>query len=283
MKVSVLTITNRPGGIDIAVANLERQTVRDFEWVLVDSLYAERSQPSPTGFGMEHFAPDVPFQHLPDPPKSRVSNMAAAVNHGLAHCRGEYVVLMQDYIWIPPKGIERFLKGQREHGPCLVTGVGNVGSGPRDHDPTEMFSIFGDWYDLAPTGLSWADPRKSHLHGVHPCEPVAWEANWACLPLAVAEELGGFDEEYDNGWAWDHVEFAERARLSGYPILIDMNNECKAFPHDTYFPNPLKANHELSNGTRCARDIEALRKGERPLKTPHLAARKEAICLPLGL
>ena len=262
-RVSLLTITNRPGGMDIALANQRRQTVQEFEWILVDAL---REQRGPYG--------------IPEPPKTRLGNMAASVNEGLAHCRGEYIVLLQDYIWIPPRGIERFLKAQEKRGPCLVTGVGNVGSGPPATHPDGLHSVFDEPYERPPTGLSWADPRKTHLKGLQPCEPVAWEANWACLPLAVAEELGGFDEEYDNGWAWDHVQFAERARLAGYPLYVDMDNECKAFPHDTYFPNPLKADRSLSNAERYVRDIEVLRKGQKPLRMPYLAQRREALCQP---
>ncbi len=274
MKVSVLTVTNRYGGIDIAVAGLVRQAVRDFEWVLVDALFGERWAEVAEYAGEAKIA----MTHLADPPKQHINNLASALNVGLAHCRGDYVVLLQDYIWIPRHGLQRFLDMQAVHGPALITGVGNIGAAISAQNESGLITIYGEPYDGPPPGLSWADPRKSWERGVHPCEPVAWEQNWACLPRSVAGELGGFDEEYDHGWAWEHVELAERARLAGYPVLIDMENEVKGFRHED---NPLKRQREIDNATRCAKDIQRLRDGEKPIKTPYLE-RRRAECLSSG-
>ena len=41
-KISILNITARHGGLDILRASLERQTIKDFEVVIVDGLWEER-------------------------------------------------------------------------------------------------------------------------------------------------------------------------------------------------------------------------------------------------
>ena len=42
MKISVLTFTYRPGYIDNMTQALRDQTLKDFEWLLIDDLWEQR-------------------------------------------------------------------------------------------------------------------------------------------------------------------------------------------------------------------------------------------------
>ena len=269
MKVSLLVITNRPGGMDILRANVRRQTQKPDQVVLVDALYDQRAQP------VQAFFDGLKIRHIPDPPKEGICNIEPALNEGLAHCKGDLVVFLQDYIWIPRQGIKRFVQGQNQLGDCLISGVGNVGAEPAEaDDPSGLLSVFGRDYTEMPEGVSWADPRITYERGWAHCEPVAWEANWGCAPREVIEAVGGFDEAYRDGWAFGNADFAYRAQHVGYESYIDMENRCVAFPHDKYFGNPLKADKNMHNGARCAIDLEALRLGKRSAKVPYLEERR---------
>lgn len=269
MKVSLLVITARYGGMDILRANLRRQVEKPHEVILVDALYEQRRNAVAT------YLNGTKVVHVPDPPKERYCNIEAALNEGLSRCRGDLIVLLQDYVWIARHGIRRFVQTQKANGPCLVSGVGNVGSEPAEAvDSSGLISIFGQDYSEMPEGVSWADPRITMQRGVIPCEPVGWEANWACVAREVFEAIGGFDETYGDGWAWGNVDLAYRATHIGYKTYLDMDNRCVAFPHDEYFGHPMKKEKPKNNANRCAADLEALRLGTRSARVPHLEERK---------
>lgn len=268
MKVSLLVVTARYGGMDILQANLRRQVQRPHEVILVDALYEERREAVAT------YLKGSGIVHVPDPPKTRYCNIEAALNVGLAHCRGDLIVFLQDYVWIPRHGIRRFVEAQK-NGPCLVSGVGNVGSEPAEPvDSSGLISIFGRDYADMPEGVSWADPRITPEHGLVPCAPVDWELNWACAPREAIEAIGGFDETYGDGWAWGNVDFAYRATHIGYKTYLDNANRCVAFPHDEYFGHPMKKDKPKNNANRCAADLEALRLSTRSARVPYLEERK---------
>ena len=256
MKISVLYVTNRPGGFDVLRGNLERQTFRDFDLVIVD--------------GYAHREPVVPctFTYLSDPPRreNAVTNLRAACNEGLRRCEGEYVVFLQDYIWIPASGIERFVCAQeKERG--FYTGGGNIGEGPEKVDDGS-FTIWGEPYYGPPERIRWEDPRIGMSNGPLRASPDAWEDNWACAPRDALMELGGYEEEYDlGGLTWGEKELASRAEALGYPIIIDTTNRCMAWWHDGFWPNPLKRAPDR-NELLFRRHQAELKAGRRVLRLP---------------
>lgn len=268
MKVSLLLITARPGGMDILRANLRRQLEKPHQVVLVDALYDQRRE------AVRVYFDGLKVSHIPDPPKERLCNIEVALNEGVRRCQGDLIVFLQDYVWIPRHGIRRFVRAQRANGPCLVSGVGNVGSEPSEvADSSGLISVFGRDYGDMPEGVSWADPRITMERGVIRCHPGEWELNWACAPREAIEAIGGFDETYGDGWAWGNVDFAYRAHHIGYDTYVDMDNRCVAFPHDEYFGHPLKKDKPKNNANRCAADLEALKLGKRSAKVPYLDRR----------
>jgi glycosyltransferase involved in cell wall biosynthesis len=269
MEVSVLYVTNRLGGIDVLKGNLERQTFQDFEVVMVDGQLRDMTLLTSflvrLGSRLRQFA---------EPPRKdgTLTNIWAAYNKGLSKCQGKYVVFLQDYIWIPPGGIGRFVRCQeRQRG--FYTGVGNVGEGP-EKTVDGALTIWGYPYYGPPERIRWQDPRIGAWDGqVVKVDPDMWENNWACAPRSALLELGGFDEEFDFGWAWGEKDLAFRALKLGYKSYMDTGNRCMAWWHDTFWPNPYKDNETLSNKPRLDTKLAEMAAGKRSARLNYLENR----------
>jgi len=104
--ISIIYISNRYGGLDILKSNLQRQTVQDFELVFVDGLYNERKDLVKDyfkNFNIKHLNEDF------DRTGNYLSSLARADNLAFKNCDGELIVCLQDYIYIPSTGLEKFL------------------------------------------------------------------------------------------------------------------------------------------------------------------------------
>lgn len=97
MRISVLTPTIRPAGLEIVKECLKRQTFTDFEWV------------TEVGLGIEH-------------------DLNQAWNRMIKRANGELVVFYQDFIKIGDDGLEKFWKQyQKDDGNVMYTApVGKV-------------------------------------------------------------------------------------------------------------------------------------------------------------
>lgn len=177
---------------------------------------------------------DVPY--IPAPPKTRKSNLNASLNEGLKACKGEYVIFYQDFIDLPTDCFQKLVD--------LVT--------PTTFVTTNTINADGS-HDAR--GINGQPPKQ--------CYPEEWEANVAIAPMGIIRYLGGFDEEYDEGWSWDNCNLAERAAMLGCTFMLDQSNNPQLLPHDT---NSIK---EL-NGEFHTERMRQIDSGEFPLRLNYL-------------
>lgn len=223
-KVTIIVPTARFGGLDIIHDNVMRQTYRDFECIVVDEL--KRS----------HLPQDKCFTIIDAPEKDPKMywNLDKSLNHAIRLAKGEVIVLLNDYIWIPDDALERLIKLHEDDRPCLVTGVGHQYVAPPADDPKGLYSVWNPFPGRPSGDKIFTDPRVKGK-GVYICTPVEWEGNWACFAKEIWEKIGGFDEEFDAGWGYDNVNFAERAQLAGFNTFLDLENECFGYSHIKLF------------------------------------------------
>lgn len=236
-SVSVVTVTGRPGSIDVTWGALRRQSVQDFEWVLCDELYEDRRAE------VAEFVADPRLHHVPAPAVGDgLWNLNRAYNEALRHCRGELVVSLQDYIWVDADGLERFWSAHVDHGRrFLVTGPTATYALPAAiHDPNGKVTIFEHCCTEPPTELLGVDEsRFAFPPGVTEATPFSWELNWAAAPLDAFYDVGGFAEEHDRlFYSCDNVTVAVMADHHGYGFLVDRDNVCRALDHGEAFPRP---------------------------------------------
>lgn len=250
MAISVVTVTNRPGSIDITWPTLLRQSFQDFEWVLCDELYDWRRHEVATYVG------DGRLRHVRAPVvDGDLWNLNKSYNEALRHCRGQLVVSLQDYIWIAADGLERFWALFQAHGPrVFMSGVGNGYAPPPVHDHGGKISAFGPAFSPeAHVGGSplrtGVDCRFNGVLDVEAAGPRSWELNWAGAPLDGLYDVGGFPEQHDGQFvSCDNLSVAHAAHSRGYEFLLDKTNECHLFDHRPLFPRPGWEEHHGKNG-----------------------------------
>lgn len=84
MKISVITATIRPEGLQMVREGLREQTMQDFEWLVE------------IGLGFK-------------------KDFSAAMNRGIKRAKGDLIVFCNDFIKPPPDGLERFWRAYEEN------------------------------------------------------------------------------------------------------------------------------------------------------------------------
>lgn len=200
--IDVLTVTKRTGWYDIAYESLIRQKM-DIHWVIVDENLVEGEATE-----LMHTIGDnyliVDYRNAP--PKTRVSNLNASLNEGLRACYSDFVAFYEDFIVLPDDCLQKLVDEATAHASFVSTITKNP---PHQED----------------------DGRYTGIDIVRRCEPKEWEMNVAIAPLLALLQVGGFDEEYDNGWAWNNCSVAERAEMLGWKFYLDETNRPQLLEH----------------------------------------------------
>jgi len=245
--ISILVPTNRVGGLDILFSSLAKQTEKNFELILVDNIKRYR----PTLFGMSK---RVPLTHVEprDNPFPNVS-YCRSVNSGIAHARGETVLLLCDYSWCDPRMVELHAECQKKKPgpyhfdynytalPKLKDGFpgyhqgGMDGSDARyvdtlnatterycaDLEAGKLDSFMWSIFDETPTADSVAELEVTHRH--RPCATrQADDWNFCSfknesIPTELLLELNGLNEDMDESHVYQDLEWSYRMRRRGVP------------------------------------------------------------------
>lgn len=247
MNVAVFTPTKRMGGIDVLEASLNRQTCKEFDFFVIDE--CERD------WHWERLGKDIGLKvtTIKPPPISGARNLATAYNIMVEYAiDGNYDLLisLQDYLWLPPTGVERFIgvygaNGDRQ----LYTGLTSIADEPKPsqvYDLDDPYSIFKYPYYEEPLLMQWRDVRETEIYYdwftekgakiITVSDPMSWEANWAAVPVLLFKEGLRWDEEYDKGVAYENSQFAlDAIREHSCTIIIDSLNHAISLPHRDYF------------------------------------------------
>lgn len=230
-----MNLTARHGGMDILKGSLERQIFKDFELVIVDTLWEKREDK------VKEYFKDYNLTYVRQSKKREgaYSNLAHADNEGFRACTGDLIVCVQDFIWMAPFALHKFWEAYQAYGDILVGGVGHQYSDPGKEDiknPDGNITIFKEEFKGRPEKQCWSDPRMRLDQGTfYETSPSNWELSYASISNKVIKELGGMDEEYDfKGFAYDNVNIAQRAEFLGYKTYLDQTNIYRALNHDAW-------------------------------------------------
>ena len=122
MRLSIIIITCRPGGIDVLISGLSRQEfdMRDCEVIVVDALYSRRRELVADKFAQAKLR----LVHVP--PRQRIWPIDAcpqARNAAIAKASGELLLFLVDFSFVPPKGLSEHW-GVWEHFNKTKAGMG---------------------------------------------------------------------------------------------------------------------------------------------------------------
>ncbi len=189
MLLSIITPSIRPRGLEVVFDSLASQTFRDFEW--------------------------LPRLSLPIPGKP---DLCYQMNQALKEAKGDFILSWQDYISLPPDGLERIAKRAKQ---------GEAWTFPVIKDRTD-----GDWRALK-------EVREIEFHMM--------ELDLGIVPRETFLDVGGFDEEGDRLKAIGGEDKILASKLHwrhNFKFFVDPTIRASAFDHDAAFPHPHKGPHQ---------------------------------------
>ncbi len=237
-KISVVTPTIRKEGLDIIRKSLKKQTFTDWEWLIGSK-----------------FDPEIPeAKWVKDGFEGGFWTLNRMYNKLFKEAKGELIVSWQDWIWIPPDGLEKFWVAYEETGKdSPLTGVG---------DQYERLNDFGK-----PEVKVWMDPRRNSQHGsFYEVNFQDIEYNWGAVPKHLVYLVGGADEELDFlGLGAEIFSIGDRLNDLGKKFYIDQTNESYSIKHGRDEFGGQKAwddNNTFLNGKYFERKKQLIREGK---------------------
>lgn len=253
-KVALFLPTYRPGGLDVFEASVERQTIKPDVIIVSD----DRKRIDEWAHVAEYLEQQI---HLVYPQKNLgdLRNLAAGYNEAayFALTQGcNLFISLQDYIWIPENGIERFIYCHHKWPDALLTGLTHISKDPYPSEIRDIdnpYSIFNSPFTDKPGEIDWIDVRKHGIYDfsngeIFEVQPEHWEANWAAVPTSMFERGIKWNREYDKGIAYENMDFAKQCKKeTNCDILLDLKNEAISLPHKKYWPDEEKDIKKYSN------------------------------------
>ena len=221
MKFSIVYFTYRPGGLDMLIKSLSKQTYDDYELIIVDD-YADRDFDAVSKYIKSYGIDD--FKLLRSKKKCYEDiafNQVNAFNTGLLKCTGDVNIIIEDYAWLKPDGLEKWKNTYDSIGyDTLITGVGNVFS-YREPEKIDDISVWhkehdGDFSASTPMGV-WT--------------PETWEWFYSAVPMECWDEMNGLDERFDYHNQLPCMLFPLQAKLNGYKFMTDRDNSIDLVHH----------------------------------------------------
>lgn len=240
--VEIVTVSKRTGWEQLAIESLDKQTYynkhkRNFRWIIVTEEPNDKLQAFIDLCGPSKIKPLL--LQAPKKKDGYPSNLNASLNWGLKHTSptASHIIFYQDFIELQEDTIEKLVKARNETARGFITTA--------THEDGKF------------------DARYTGMNGLRPIEAKEWEANVAIAPRTALFQLGGFDEEYDQGWSWDNVNVAERADLLGYKFYIDESIQPNLHYHEKERSIP-------PNGEFHEQRMRETRHLQRPIKLNYL-------------
>jgi len=156
----------------------------------------------------------------------RGHDLNASMNKMLRRAKGDIIVSAQDWMKLQGNALEKIDELHRMTDKTAFTyPVLKVDEFDDEH-------LRGDWR-----------PNKNDFIPYY-----QWETDFASAPKEMFFDIGGYDEEMDQGWSWDNVNVAHRAKMAGYTFRCYPFIPAIVWDHDKFEEHPFRGKNE--NGER---------------------------------
>jgi ubiquinone/menaquinone biosynthesis C-methylase UbiE/glycosyltransferase involved in cell wall biosynthesis len=237
MEFSIIYLTYRPGGFDILADSLANQTNQDYELIVVDNYASELKHPDRSsqvkkyledkGVKLSYLGPSKPkcFPELP-------SGVMNAMNTGLLLSTKEAVIILTDYIWLPPDWLERISKHADilKQGHCVVLG-GQFWEVDKPRNNEGAISIWKNEWREGPE-------RNGGRHSFF-WMPEAWEFSCTAMPWDLVKAVNGFPEYLDAKMAHPLDPIVNMLEAAGGKPYVDRENLTHLIDHREWHPAEL--------------------------------------------
>ena len=197
-KITVITPTVRPEGLNLVQKALEQQEFTNFDWIVCST---------------EN--PHTWATWIPNPKKNEGDYWAIykAYNAMIRQADSELIVSWQDFTYAKPDTLERLWFHYQNDPKSIVGAVGNKYQNDK-------------W--LVKT---WQDPREKGFD-FHEVLPQEVEYNLCSFPREAVYAAGGFDESLDQYSSVCGLDFSMRlAIIGGYKFFLDQSIKSYSTEH----------------------------------------------------
>ena len=170
------------------------------------------------------------FEWLVEMGNGSVHELNAAFNRMLRRARGELVVIVEDWCWFPPDGLQKFWEAFQKYPKTFFTA------------PVPKAQSYWKMKDQilwkGPIIEEWRSAMDGDIDWRH------WEIDWGAAPLQALKDLGGFDEFQDQKWGNDNSNLGYRAMKSGWRFQNLLYNPAMGLNHDALWTHPFRDRHD---------------------------------------
>lgn len=245
MKTSVVMSTARWGGLDITLSGLQAQTRKPDLLVIVDEWWHFRVDQI-----RDLFSPLAGELNVVWPGNENLSRMRVGqgFNAGAKFVTDGLLILMNDYMWVPPDWVERMAHYSECYPGYSLTGASFRYPAPALREDVQFgaYSMFKE--EFKSSHLEGLEPSyKDMKSGITPGAPggmgnLPWDKWYGGINESVAAEIyhkvGGYDERMDGGSGAMDIDLALRCTLSGHRFAFDptlVTHEFKGASHDSLY------------------------------------------------
>ncbi|MEK6880163.1 MAG: hypothetical protein AABY22_11165, partial [Nanoarchaeota archaeon] len=196
IKLSILTASVRPEGLDIVYQCLRKQDFdpKEFEWIIVGNTEVHEyliHQPWEDHYVQDGdlfaFTLEGGFQirALTEPSKRKGDfyNLTKSYNLLFNNANGELAVMWTDLTWAPSDVLSLFWQHYQNNPNICVGAIGH------QYEKVEMNK---------PQIEIWHDPRARTDYGsFYEISPIDFEMCLASIPVQAVKDVGGWDEHWD--------------------------------------------------------------------------------------
>ena len=199
MKISVISPSVRPEGLNLVKKALSQQTFHDFEWIV-----GTKKNPHISG-----------STWVEDNFSGGYWSLYRIYNKMLKKARGDLIISLQDFTYMKPDALQCFWGHYMNNPKSIIGAVGNK------------------YTDDNWTVQTWQDPRERLDQGTfYQCFPNDVEINLASFPKQAFYDVGGFDEFLDAYSSFCGLDVLLRLEeLKTYSFWLDQTIKSYSLEH----------------------------------------------------
>lgn len=253
VKITVFTPThNRAYIIETLYRSLQRQTYRDFEWLVVDDGSTDGTRALIEQWSREEKSFLIRYVRQENGGKCR------AINRGLGLARGELFFTMDDDDYLTDDALEKIARWERElpKDGSYCGFCGNLGTTP---DVTPNRPLEGDYFDGSAfdrygavegerASVFYTDIHRRYLYPEFPGENFMTEAvTWNRMAY------DGYKMRFYNDIIWIYAYKEDGLTRSGYDLFLNNPQGTGLFFREKakFFHYPLKTRLGMWYGFTC--------------------------------
>lgn len=252
-KITVFTPTyNRAYAIETLYRSLQRQTYRDFEWLVVDDGSADATGELIQGWSREER--EFPIRYI----RQENGGKCRAINRGLQEARGELFFTVDDDDYLTDDALEKVARweGELPKDGTYCGFCGNLGTAP---DVTPNRPLEGAYFDGSAfdrygivegerASVFYTDIHRRYLYPEYPGETFMTEAvTWN----RMAND--GYKMRFYNDIIWIYAYKEDGLTRSGYDLFLNNPQGTGLFFREKakFFHYPLRTRLGMWYGFTC--------------------------------